>query len=158
MFGPACSTVRAFRVSLHEIILLVRAGDVPHFPFSVMEDEVRFVDASVFPVFLRSKGGLALVGPLIASPFEKSNRVGAPEVLGGARIVDAFDPRAPGWVPSFYVGRAVAPAVATQGWLSVRAASGTSSPVASREIVQPVAESGAREGSDALKRSVAPYP
>jgi len=92
MLAPAGASVFTFCVPVHEVILLVGSGDVPHLPFPIVINQVRFVHASVFPLFICNERGFWLIYPLLAIPLQKTDRIGPPEVLRSARVVDAFDP------------------------------------------------------------------
>ena len=119
-----------------------------------MVNQIWFVDASVFLVFRRGKDRAHLVHPTLSIPFQKANRVRPPKILRRSRIVDALPPLAFATVPPPDVARAPLP---SHSWLRLRPATGKGSRVL-RLIFQPVAESGAPEGSDALYKSVAPDP
>ena len=103
MLTPASSAVFAFCVSLHEIILMVRSGDVPHFPFAVMIDKVRFVYASVFPRLICSERGFWLICPPLPNPLQIADRVRPPQVLSPTCIVNALHPFACAGVPTLDV-------------------------------------------------------
>src|SRR6185437_13383997 len=45
--APAGDAVFALGVAVYEVVVLIGSGDVPHSPFALMVNEVRFVNAPV---------------------------------------------------------------------------------------------------------------
>lgn len=99
MFAPTGAPVVALRIALDEIIRVVRSGYIPHFPFTLVIDQVWFVYASMLPVFFRGKSWFGLIDPLPPIPFQKADCVWAPEVVCCAGVVNPFDPFPFGRVP-----------------------------------------------------------
>ena len=108
---PAGAPVGALGVALHEIVVLVGAGDVPEPPLAVGVNQVWLVDAAVFPHVDRDERRLGLIDPAVAVPFEITDRVRSPEMLGRARVIDALDVTSRVRVPSGDVRRAMTSAV-----------------------------------------------
>ena len=100
VLAPAGTPIITLGVALDEIILVVRSGHVPHPPFTIVIDQIWFIYASVFPVFIRGKGWFGLIDPLLPIPFENADCVWAPQVVGCAGVVNPLDPRSFGGVPS----------------------------------------------------------
>src|SRR5579884_2968375 len=92
MLAPPRDSILAFGVAVYEVVVLIGAGHVPHPPLSVMVDDVRFVDASVFPILVGSENRRVAVHPPGAIPLEMSDRVRSPDMVRGAGIIDAFNP------------------------------------------------------------------
>ena len=97
---------------MDEVVVEIRARDVPKFPLAVVEEEIRFVDTSLLPRLVGNEDRRRLIDPGIAVPFEKANGVRSPELVGGACIVNALDPYAPLRVPAIDV-RGTVPTTAT---------------------------------------------
>ncbi len=99
MFAPAGAPVLTLRIAVNQIILMIGPGDVPHFPFAVVIEEIGFVNASVLPVFVGDERWFWLVDPLLTVPLQIADRVWSPKVLGGTRIVDSLYRCRTLWVP-----------------------------------------------------------
>jgi hypothetical protein len=112
VLAPPGATVFTLRVPVDEVVLVVRSGHVPHLPFAMVINQVWFVNASVFPFFMRNEHRFGLSYPLTSIPLQKPNGVWSPEVLRRARVVDAFYPRRFASVPSPYLRWAVPPTLA----------------------------------------------
>ena len=91
--------VFAFRVAVYEVVIPVGAGDIPHFPFAVMVDQVGFVNASMLPSFDRAEHGFVPVDPPGAILFEVANRIRTTDMVSSPGIVDAFHPLALARIP-----------------------------------------------------------
>lgn len=111
VLGPV-DAVLTFSVSVNEVVGEIGAGNVPELPFAVVEEEIRFVDASLLPGFVGDEDGRGLINPVFAVPFEEADRVGSPKLISGTCIVDAFDPIAALRIPAFDIGGTVAAAAA----------------------------------------------
>ena len=106
--GPVGAAILALGVAVHEIVFVIGAGDIPELPFSVVKQDVGFVDAAALPRFAGGEGGGRLIEPSFAVPLQIADRVRAPKLFGGAGVVDALDPGAAMWIPTLDVGGAVA--------------------------------------------------
>src|SRR6202012_4691880 len=69
MLAPAATAVFALGIPVNQMVLMIRPRDVPHFPLTVVIDEVGFVDASTLPQLVRDKDGLGVIQPLDTIPF-----------------------------------------------------------------------------------------
>ena len=110
MRGPV-NAVFAFGIAVDEVVVEIRAGDIPEFPFAVVEKEIWFVDTSFLPRFVGDEDGSGLIDPGGTIPFEKTDGVGSPELFGGTGVIDALDPGAAERVPAVDISGAMTTSV-----------------------------------------------
>jgi hypothetical protein len=67
MSAPISASILAFGIAVNKIVLIVRAGNVPHLPLAIMKDEVGLINASALMTVSRNRvrryyicGGLPL--------------------------------------------------------------------------------------------------
>jgi energy-converting hydrogenase Eha subunit A len=106
MPAPIPAAVVALGITLHHIILVIGASDIPHLQFAVVIGEVGFVDAAVFPFFSSSETGSERSFPGVAIPLHEIRSSATPEILGVIqRSKSALPiPACPGPIPSHTKG------------------------------------------------------
>src|SRR5580693_726758 len=90
----------------------MRSCNEPHFPLAFVVDQIGLEDAAVLPLFIGDEGWFGLIEPLFAVPFQKSNGVWSPEVVGRSGVINPLDPLLFGGVPPVHIRWAVPSAVA----------------------------------------------
>src|SRR5215510_5687883 len=105
--APVRSAIRTLRVTMHEVVLLIRPGDVPHSPLAIVVNEIRLIDAAALPILVRFKHRRRLIHPFTPIPFEIADRIRTQHIRRTAGVIDSLDRRSPLRIPSHHVRRAV---------------------------------------------------
>jgi hypothetical protein len=100
---------------MNDVVVHVRAGDVPHLPSPVRVSHVGFINTAAFPILRSGEHWSSLVYPLNPIPFEIANRVRSPKILCAARVVNTLDPPPRPGIPTFDIRRAVPPTLQIPG-------------------------------------------
>ncbi len=112
---PPVFSILALRVPVDEIILMIRARDVPHLPFAIVIDKIRLVDAPALPILYSPKRRRGLIDPRRPVPLQIPDRVRTPDIFRPAGVIDSFDPCVALWIKATHVRRTVSSPICIPG-------------------------------------------
>src|SRR5262249_23001045 len=105
--APVRSAIRTLRGTMHEVVLLIRPGDVPHSPLAIGVNGFRLIDAAAPPTLVRFNPRRRLIPPFPPIHSEIADRIGTHHFRRTAGVIDSLDRRSPLRIPSHHVRRAV---------------------------------------------------